>query len=186
MTRRRSGFSLPEVMVASFVLAVVLLPVLFMFLTSTGGAGQDVRELKATLMAQELLEQVVGVQRVLTELFPVPADNENGTKEMDVEKWLESHPNEEGAPLYVGKCSPRVTRMFVTKPTKGFTRFLSISPEKVGKDRGSVMSTPVLWKVTARVRYVTPTAAREIGKDVTLTTFLYMDSAPPGDDEEIL
>lgn len=183
---RRRGFSLPEVMVATFVLAVVLLPVLFMFLSSTGGAGQDVRELKATLLAQELLEQVIGVQRNMAELYPVPGDNTTGDKEMDVEAWLKKHVPEAGAPLYAGNCSPRVTRMFVSPTQRGFTRYLSLVPEKVGKDRGTVMSTPVLWRVTAHVRYVTPGAAREIAKDVSLTTYLYMDTSPPPDGEEIL
>ena len=186
---RRRGFSLPEVMVATFVMAVVLLPVLFMFITSTGGAGQDVRELKATLMAQEILEGVVGAQRLKTELYSVPPENDSGLgeKEVDVDQLVDQHVGEEGVPLYMGKVNPRVTRMYLSPKVANFRRFLAIAPEKAGKERGTALTTPVLWRVTARVKYTTPHAAREVTKEVVLTTYLYMDPAPAiTDDEEVL
>lgn len=184
--RRRGGFSLPEVLVATFVLAVVLLPVLFMFLASTGGAGQDVRELKATLMAQEILEGVVAAQRHKVELHAVPPENDSGQaeKELDVDALIERHAGEEGVPLYMGKCNPRLTRMYLSPKVNNFKRFLAISPEKAGKDRGTALTTPVLWRVTARVKFTTPHAAREVSKDVVLTTYLYMDPAPAASDGE--
>jgi prepilin-type N-terminal cleavage/methylation domain-containing protein len=187
VTRRR-GFSLPEVMVATFVLAVVLLPVLFMFMSSTGGAGQDVRELKATLLAQEILEGVIAAQRQKAELHALPPENDagQGEKELDLEALIEAHAGEEGVPLYMGKCNPRLTRMYLSPKQNNFKRFLAISPEKAGKDRGTALTTPVLWRVTARVKFTTPGAAREVTKDLVLTTFLYMDPAPAvdnGDDE---
>lgn len=188
MTSRR-GFSLPEVMVATFVMAVVLLPVMFMFMTSAGGAGQDVRELKAVLMAQEILEGVVAAQRQKRELHAVPPENDSGQgeKELDLDALIEKHAGEQGVPLYMGKCNPRMTRMYFSPKQNNFKRFLAISPERVGKDRGTALTTPVLWRVTARVKYTTPHAAREVTKDVVLTTYLYMDPAPAiTDDEEML
>lgn len=185
----RRGFSLPEVMVATFVMAVVLLPVLFMFMTSAGGAGQDVRELKAVLMAQEILEGVVAAQRQKTELAAVPPENDSGQgeKEADLEALIERHAGEQGVPLYMGKHNPRVTRMYFSPKVHNFHRYISIAPERAGKDRGTALTTPMLWRVTARVKYTTPHAAREVTKDVVLTTYLYMDPAPAiGDGEELL
>lgn len=185
---RRHGFSLPEVMVASFVLAVVLLPVLFMFLASTGGAGQDVRELKATLLAQEILEGVVAAQRQRSELHAMPSENDGAKeeKQVDIDELQERHKGELGTPLYMGKCNPRLTRMYLSAKQNNFRRYLAIAPEKAGKDRGTALTTPVLWRITARVKYTTPQATREITKEVVLTTYLYMDPAPaidPNEDE---
>ena len=188
MTNRRA-FSLPEVMVATFVMSVVLLPVLFMFMTSTSSAGQDVREVRATLLAQEMLEGVIAAQRLKSELYAIPPENEhgNGDKEVDVDQLLDANKDELGLPLYMGKGNPRLTRMYLSPKQNLFQRFLSIAPEKAGKDRGTATITPVLWKVTARVRYTTPATPREISKDLVLTTYLYMDPAPqPTDNEEEL
>lgn len=183
---RRQGFSLPEVMVATFVLAVVLLPVMFMFMTSTGGAGQDVRELKSTLLAQEILEGVIAAQRHKAELHAVPPGNDagQGETELDIDALIDAHAGEEGVPLYMGKCNPRLTRMYLSPKQNNFRRFLAISPEKAGKDRGTALTTPVLWRITARVKYTTPHAAREVTKDLVLTTYLYMDPAPAVDGGE--
>ena len=188
-TGTRSGFSLAEVMVATFVMAVVMLPVLFMFMTSTSGAGQDVRELKATLLAQELIEGVIGAQRLKSELYALPPENDGGQgeKEIDVEALIAAHVGEEGVPLYMGKCNPRLTRMHLSPTMNNFRRYLAISPEKAGKDRGTALTTPVLWRITARVRYTTPSTTRDISKDAILSTYLYMDPAPAvSDDEEAL
>jgi len=186
MTRR--GFSLPEVMVATFVMAVVMLPVLFMFLTSTSGAGQDVRELKATLLAQEILEGVIGAQRQLPQLYALPPENDTGTgeHEVDIDAMRDAYPAEVGVPLYTGKSASRLTRMYLSPKQNNFQRFLAISPEKAGKDRGSAQTTPVLWRVTARVRYTTPSTTKDISKDLVLSTYLYCDPAPAiveGEDE---
>lgn len=180
------GFSLPEVMVAAFVMAVVLLPVLLMFMSSTSGAGQDVRELKAALLAQEVLEGVISSSRNLPELHAMPPENETGpgTGEVDVDALWDGHASEEGTPLYMGKCGPRLTRMFLSPKQPMFHRFLSIAPEKVGKERGTAIVTPVLWRVTARVHYTTPSAARDVEKDLVLSTFVYMDPTSNIRDDE--
>jgi type II secretory pathway pseudopilin PulG len=199
---RRAGrrpavaFTLAEVLVAAFVLAVLLVPVAHMFLTSAGGAGQDVREVAAASLAQEVLEQVIAAQRLSCTLHAVPPENAQPgaagrapgaeqEKELDVDRWLAEFDREMGAPLFRTKAGPRVTRMFLSPSRPGFRRFLSIVPVATGRDRGSFLAAPALYRATARVEFTTPLPARVVVKSVRVSTLLYMDPHRTDEDETL-
>ena len=191
MTRARRAFSLPEVLVASLVLALLLLPVMFMFLSAAGGAGADEREMRATVLAQELLEQVIAAQRNTPMLLALPLANDPpGAKEaeLDFEEALARRPaNQLGIPLVLPGSGALCTRMYVSPTRSGFHRYLAISPS--GREASSrppwrdlkpdaFLSAPALFRATVRVHYVTPMTTQEVGRDVRLSTLLYMDPTP--------
>jgi prepilin-type N-terminal cleavage/methylation domain-containing protein len=178
--RLRGGFSLPEVLIATVVMGVLLVPVMFMFLSTSGSAGQDIRVVKASMLAQEMIEQVIAAQRNLPNLYPVPAENGTGLggkAELDVEQYLKNFPGELGVPLFSGKVSTMVSRMYLSPEQPNFHRYLTIAYEQVGKEEGKFLTPPALFRVTARVHFVTPLAGRDLSRDVTLSTFLYTDAS---------
>jgi prepilin-type N-terminal cleavage/methylation domain-containing protein len=187
MRRERPGVSLPEVLIAITVMAVLFLPIMFTFLTTAGGAGQDVREVRATMMAQEILEQVIGVHRKLSEFSAIPLDNSpdpGREQEIDLDLLAKRCPGEQGFSLWLGKNVAQCSRMILSAPRSGFTRSLSIVCEATGKNRGSFLMTPALFRVTAHVRFTTPQTTGEIAKDVRLSTFLATDAVHLEEDWE--
>ena len=177
MNHTRTAVSLAEVLIALSVMTIVFVPIMFTFLTSAGGAGQDVREVRAAMMAEEILEQVLAVHRNLPDLAAVPCDNAPGSeKEIDLDETAKRCPGEEGFSLWLGKGASQCSRMVLSPARAGFTRHLSILDERVGKNRGLFLMTPALFRVTARVRFMTPVAGGEVNKDVKLQTFLSTDA----------
>jgi prepilin-type N-terminal cleavage/methylation domain-containing protein len=180
-SRRRSGFSLAEVLVALFVLGALLLPILHMFLSSAGSAGQDSREVRATLLAEELMEHIIAAQRLKRMFMPIPegpVPDPGPAREVDVEALMARYPGEQGAPLWSTGTSMMGSRMYLAPTANGFRRFLAVTVVSVGRPRGFLI-TPTLSRVSVRVRFTTPLAAGAIEKDVQLHTLLYSDPAPP-------
>lgn len=75
--RRVSAFSLVEVLVASGVLVAVFVPLMFVFTQSVRQAEVSLDELEATLLADEMADQllIVPVVRQFQSLIPYPVPN---------------------------------------------------------------------------------------------------------------
>jgi prepilin-type N-terminal cleavage/methylation domain-containing protein len=176
--KRRAGFSLPEVLVASAVLAVVTVPLMTSFLSSVGGASQDAREVRAAVLAQEVLEQVVALHRTMRTMMPVPSESSQKTgsdTELDLDAVLTAAKGEVGASLYTGRGWRQLSRLNLSPPRDGFRRYLAITFEEVGKDRGGRLTAASLFRVTARVRYTTPLSAGVQSRDVKVSTLLFAE-----------
>lgn len=171
----RKGFSLPEVLIAVVILTVLMFPVILMFLSSANRAGQDVREIQAMTMAQEILEQTISAHRRVMFFGPVPAENGNevGTRyELDLEERLAARGNQVGFPLFLGTAA-KVSRMILSPSINNFKRYLAVSYERVGKADGAHRSRNTVYRVTARVAFTTPRLGGDVVKDVKVTTLLF-------------
>lgn len=180
--RRRAGLSLPEVLVASAVLAVVLVPLMTSFLSSLGGASQDAREVRAAVLAQEVLEQVVGLYRTARAVFPVPSDSSQQTgsdTELDLDELLTRTPGEVGVSLYTTRGFRQLSRLNLSPPLKGFRRYLSIVFEEIGADRGGRVVPTALYRATVRVRFTTPLSGRDLAREVKVSTLLLTEGGRP-------
>lgn len=180
--RARRGISLPEVLVASAVLAVVLVPLMASFLSSLGGASQDAREVRAAVLAQEVLEQVAGLHRTARAVFPVPSDASQKTgsdTELDLDELLTRTKGEVGVSLYTGRGWRQLSRFNLSPPRDGFRRYLSIVFEEIGADRGGRQQPTALYRVTARVRFTTPLSGRDLSREVKVSTLLLTEGGRP-------
>lgn len=174
----RRAFSLPEVLVASAVLAVVTVPLMTSFLSSVGGASQDARAVRAAVLAQEVLEQVVALHRTMRTLFPVPSESSQRSgsdTELDLDALLASAKAEAGASLYTGRGWRQLSRLNLSPARDGFRRYLSITFEEIGKDRGGRLTAPALFRASVRVRYTTPLSGRETAREVRVSTLLFSE-----------
>ena len=171
----RAGISLPEVLVASAVLAVVLVPLMASFLGSLGGASQDAREVRAAVLAQEVLEQVVSIHRTARAIFPVPSDasQKSGSEtELDLDELIKRSPNEVGVSLYTARGWRQLSRLNLSPPREGFRRYLSIVFEEIGRDKGGRLAPTALYRATVRVRFTTPLSGRDLSREVKVSTLL--------------
>lgn len=179
----RAGFSLSEVLVGSFILALLIVPFYSFFLFSTGGVGQDVREVEATGLALEVMEQVANLHRRQGRLAPLPSSNATSLgaeDEIDLDAHLAGTPPEVGAVLFTGTQSmSRVSRLFLSTRREGFRRYLGIALEAVGQNRPG-FSTRTLWKVNVRVRFVTPVPGGQRAKDIVLTSYFHEEPVYTG------
>jgi type II secretory pathway pseudopilin PulG len=75
--KRSAGFSLVEVLVASAVMVAVFVPLMFVFTQSVRQAEVSLDELEATLLADEMADQmqIVPVVRQFQSLIPYPVPN---------------------------------------------------------------------------------------------------------------
>lgn len=179
---RRAGISLSEVLVASAVLAVVLVPLMASFMGSLGGASQDAREVRAAVLAQEVLEQVVSIHRTSHAVFPVPSDASQKTgsdTELDLDELIRQSKNEVGVSLYTTRGWRQLSRLNLTPPREGYRRYLSIVFEEVGQDRGGRLLPTALYRATVRVRFSTPMSGRDLSREVKVSTLLMSEGGKP-------
>ena len=179
---KRGGFSLPEVLVASAVMAVVLVPLMTSFLSSLGGASQDAREVRAAVLAQEILEQITGLHRTMRAMFPVPSESSQATgsdTEVDLDELIKRARNEVGFSLFTGHGWRQLSRLNLSPPRDGFRRFLTIAFEEVGRARGGKLPATALMRVTVRVRYTTPLSGRDLAREVRVSTLLMSEGGRP-------
>lgn len=178
----RRGFSLPEVLVASAVLAVVLVPLMTTFLSTLGGASQDAREVRAAVLAQEVLEQITGLHRVMRTMFPVPSEASQTTgsdTEVDLDELVKRAKGEVGFSLFTGRGWRQLSRLNLSPPRDGFRRYLTIAFEEVGRDRGGHLPANALCRITVRVRFTTPLSGRELAREVRVSTLLLSEGGKP-------
>ncbi len=177
----RAGFSLAEVLVAAAILSAGLVPLLFTFLTSLGDAAQDVRQIRAAALAQEIMAQVVQIQRNNGRLFPIPL--EPGT-ELELDPLVPADDPAVGFPLFPARGYRVLSRLHISAPQPGYRRYLTISFDEVGRDRGVLFSPTALYRVTVRVAYTTPLSGREVSRDLKVSALLFSDSSREGGEFE--
>lgn len=187
--RRRAGLSLTEVLMASLILTAILFPVLLMFHSSATVAADDVREMHAYRLAEELVEHIAAIHQLKRNMGPIPLTNDSfldAGLEIDIEDLLKRYPGEEGAPLYSGGTSMIGSRMHLHPTEPGFHRYLSIDFQAKGKER-TFLSRPALLGLTVRVHYTVPRTVDELHRDIEISTFLFADPMPPrtSDDDKI-
>lgn len=187
-TRHRTGLSLTEVLVASLILTAILFPVLLMFHSSATVAADDVREMHAYRLAEEVIEHIAAVHELKRTMGPIPQTNESfidAGLEMDLEELLGRYPGEEGAPLYCGGTSMMGSRLHLHPTEPGFHRYLSIDYQAKGRER-TFLSQPTLLGLTVRVHYTIPRTIDVIHRDIELSTLLFADPMPPrsADDDQ--
>lgn len=186
LTSRRRGLSLTEVLVASIILTTILFPVLLMFHSSATVAADDVREMHAYRLAEELIEHIAAIHELKRSMGPIPCTNDtliDAGLEMDVEDLLKRYPGEEGAPLYSAGTSMMGSRLHLHPTEPGFHRYLSIDYQAKGKER-VFHSQPTLLGLTVRVHYTVPRTVDEIHRDIEVSTLLYADPMPARTAEE--
>src|SRR5687768_14829594 len=83
----RRAFSLVEILVASGVLAALLMPLMGSFSNTAGAAGDDARKLEATNLALEILEQITHMHKRLGKLPAIP--NAGNMTALTPEGWLD-------------------------------------------------------------------------------------------------
>lgn len=179
---RRAGVSLPEVLVASAVLAVVLVPLMASFLSTLGGANQDSREVRAAVLAQEILEQVVSIHRTSGALFPVPSEasqKTSSTTELDLDDLIARTPSELGFSLYTTRGWRQRSRLNLSPPRESYRRYLSIVFEDIGADKGGRLAPTALYRATARVRFTTPLSGRDLSREVKVSTLILSEGGRP-------
>jgi len=187
--RTANGFSLIEVLVAAFVLTAAFIPLVWSFLTSGTSSGEDVREVEAVRLAEELMENIVEIHKIKRVMLPLPDSNKRflrSENEVDIEALIGRYVGELGAPLYASGTSMMGSRMHLTPTRDGFHRYLSINWQARGQEP-RYLSRPALLGVTVRVHYTVPRTTGVVHRDVRLASFLHADSMPPrtGDDDKI-
>lgn len=171
----RAGVSLSEVLVASAVLAVVLVPLMASFMSSLGGASQDAREVRAAVLAQEVLEQVISIHRTSHAVFPVPSDasqKSGSDTELDLDEVIAQARSEIGISLYTARGWRQLSRLNLSPSREGYRRYLSIVFEEIGQDKGGRLMPTALYRATARVRFSTPMSGRDLAREVKVSTLL--------------
>src|SRR5258708_1438897 len=95
----RSAVTLVEILVASAVLAALLVPLLNLFSSTTRRVGTEMMFVKAAGLAEEVLAQVAAVHTRLGRLEVVPGGDHVGGKsptgELDLETYLRTFPGED-------------------------------------------------------------------------------------------
>ena len=181
--RARRALSLVEVLVAGAVLAMVLAPLLGYFSATAGDAGDDMRRMEATNLAQEILEQVDHLHKRLGKLPPIPftADGALPMTDdgyLDLEKYAERFVKEQGVPLLfdTSRCAWN-SRLFLTPARPAYQRHLKIAYVEAAPTRRN-MWADTLWQARIRVRYEVPVAGQERVREVLLVSNYFQKCRP--------
>lgn len=189
MKRLRHGITLVEVLVAGGVLAVLLIPMLGFFSSTAGGAGDDMRRMEATNLAQEIMEQIAHLHKRLGKLAVLPY-RENGDAitpggYLDLERYAPRFADEQGVPLLpdLSRCAWN-SRLFLTPARPGYQRALRVAAVEVAPARPNIWSD-ALWQARVRVRYQVPMAGRDLEREVLLVSNFFQKCRPDGKFREL-
>jgi len=180
----RSGVTLVEILVASAVLAALIVPLLNLFSSTTRRVGTEMAFMQATLMADEVLAQVDAVHQRLGRLEVVPGPDHVGGKspdgELDVETYLRTFTGEDNVILLPSSPEDaRGSRLHLSHTQRGFRRFLKITALRTADARRN-LATDVLWQARARVEYDVVLDSKKLTREAALSSCYFEKCRPDG------
>lgn len=158
---RRRAFSFVEILVAMLVFLCLMLPVYFVFFSTSRGVEGSVRQLQAVTMAAELMSQVLGVDEQGVRLYP-SASTPTGSLPggwIDVEA-LRRRYGDAGIPLVTSPWMAHIrSRIQLGDVPSGFARALRFRRIAVGTESQN-QTAPSLLEVAVRVQWTKPGAEK--------------------------
>lgn len=181
---RRHGVTLVEVITAGGVLLALLLPMLALFSSTAGNAGDDLRKMEATNLALEVMDQIAHMHKRLGKLpgIPHPPNGNALTKDgwLDLDEYSRRFQFEQGLPLCVDVSrSAWNTRLFLAPPHPLFHRALKVTPVDVAPENPNLIND-ALSQARVRVRYIVPVSGREVEREVLLVSNFFQKCRPSG------
>ena len=180
MTRR--GVTLVEILVASGVLAALMLPLLTLFSSTTRRIGTELHFTQAAALADELMTQVGQVHARLGRLESVPGRGHAGGRAPGGELDLETYLRAAGDPGVVAllPATPADARgsMLALSPTvRGYRRFLTIAAAQTSDPRPNT-AADTLWLARVRVEFDLTLDGRDFTREVLLQSYYFQKCAP--------
>lgn len=175
-TRWGGGFSLVEVLIVAFLALVFILPFYWLFSHSVRWSARDLQQLRATVLATEVMEQIIGVHRHMGSLFAIPPTGLSAGDELDLDAHAARYGLKNGFPLFPGRHETAMpSRCYLSTLPAGFRRQVRIQPRAVGLDLGPATTPPVLHEVQVRISYPVSTGQTMVSGEQILRTYLFQD-----------
>jgi hypothetical protein len=165
------------------VLIALLLPMLGLFSSTAGHAGDDLRKMEATNLALEVMDQVSHMHKRLGKLPGTPCGSA-GADLLDREGWLDLDAysrrflSQQGVPLCVDVSrSAWNTRLFLAPAHPHYQRALKIHLLDTAPEHKN-MIVDALVQARVRVRYIVPVAGRDVTREVLLVSNFFQKCRP--------
>lgn len=171
----RRGLTLVEALIAGVLLAVGLLPVVFLRTTTTRETAMDLRQLEATALANELLEQVramaegrIGVPAMGS--LPCLNSFPDFPEWVDIEALLKGKAGAVSL-LDATEFLRASSRVYLASPREGFHRYLQFMRAPLLKG-DTYASSPHLLEIRVKVEYGPPGARPDAVRRIVLDTLV--------------